>query len=171
MGHGMPPTQKFLDRGLRPSLSVDVETNVPNDMFTQMRSVISLQRAILFDRVLSGHHNIPSFLTARDVLEFATIEGARANGLEDRVGTLTPGKEADVIMLRTDRINVMPVNDPVGAVVWGMDTSNVDTVFVAGKLLKRHGKLLGVDLERLEKQVYESRDYVIKTSGFTLPAI
>jgi cytosine/adenosine deaminase-related metal-dependent hydrolase/ribose/xylose/arabinose/galactoside ABC-type transport system permease subunit len=171
MGHGMPPTQRFLDRGLRPSLSVDVETNVPGDMFTQMRSIISLQHVLAFQRVLAGDDNAPARLTARDVLEFATIEGARANGLADKVGTLTPGKEADIIMLRTDRINVIPINDPIGAVVWGMDTGNVDTVLVAGKVLKRHGQLVGVDLDKLRKMAYESRDYVVKKARFTLPEI
>ena len=66
-------------------------------------------------------------------MEFATIEGARANGLDGKIGTLTPGKEADLIMLRTDRINVLPINDPIGVVVRGMDSSNVDSVFIAGK--------------------------------------
>jgi cytosine/adenosine deaminase-related metal-dependent hydrolase len=171
MGHGMVPTQKFLDRGLRPSLSVDVETNVPGDMFTQMRTILSLQRAMLFSRSLAGEENLPTFLTARDALEFATIEGARANGLDHKVGTLTPGKEADVIMLRTDRINVMPINDPIGAVVWGMDTSNVDSVFIAGKPMKRNGELIGVDMNCVHKLVIESRDYVINKSGFRLPSI
>lgn len=171
MGHGMVPIQKFLDRGLRPSLSVDVETNVPGDMFTQMRSVISLQHGLLFERRLAGEWNVPRFLIARDVLEFATIEGARAIGLEDKVGTLTPGKEADVIMLNTNRINIMPINDPIGAVVWGMDTSNVDSVFVGGKALKRGGRLLNVDLNRIQDMVYEARDYVVKTSGFKLPTV
>jgi cytosine/adenosine deaminase-related metal-dependent hydrolase len=105
------------------------------------------------------------------VLEFATIEGARANGLLDKVGTLTPGKQADVIMLRTDRINVMPVNDPIGAVVWGMDTSNVDSVFIGGKPMKRNGKLLNLDMNRVSKLVTDSRDYVVSTSGFKLPTI
>jgi cytosine/adenosine deaminase-related metal-dependent hydrolase len=171
MGHGMVPTQKFLDRGLRPSLSVDVETNVPGDMFTQMRTVLSLQRSLLFQRALAGEEDLPPFLTARDALEFATIEGARANGLDDKVGTLTPGKEADIIMLRIDRINVMPINDPIGAVVWGMDTGNVDSVFIAGKAMKRHGELVGVDLNCLEQLVYESRDFVVRKSGFRLPTI
>jgi 5-methylthioadenosine/S-adenosylhomocysteine deaminase len=170
MGHGMPPIQRFLDRGLRPSLSVDVETNVPNDMFTQMRSVLSLQRALVFERVLSNK-GAPDFLNARDALEFATVEGARANGLAHKIGTLTPGKEADIILLRTDRINVMPVNDPIGAVVWGMDTSNVDSVFIAGKAMKRNGTLLNVDLDSISKLVNDSRDYVVKTSGFKLPEI
>jgi cytosine/adenosine deaminase-related metal-dependent hydrolase len=171
MGHGMVPTQKFLDRGLRPSLSVDVETNVPNDMFTQMRSVIALQHALVFDQKLAGKENLPPFITTRDVIEYATIEGARANGLADKTGSLTPGKEADIIMLRTDRPNIFPINDPIGAVVWGMDTSNIDSVFVAGKALKRDGQLLGVDLNRLKKMAYESRDHVVSKSGFKLPEI
>jgi cytosine/adenosine deaminase-related metal-dependent hydrolase len=171
MGHGMPPTQRFLDRGLKPSLSVDVETNVPNDMFTQMRTIISLQHVLCFDQKFGGAETIPEQITSRDVIEWATIEGARANGLDDKTGTLTPGKEADVIMLRTDRINVAPANDPIGAVVWGMDTGNVDSVWVAGQARKRHGKLLDVDLSKLIDQAVASRDYVVATSGFTLPEI
>jgi 5-methylthioadenosine/S-adenosylhomocysteine deaminase len=171
MGHGKPPIQRFLDRGLRPSLSIDVETNVPTDMFTQMRSVNSLQKAVIFEKKLVGKGGLPPFLTSRDVIEFATVEGARANGLLDKTGTLTPGKEADLIMLRTDLPNILPVNDPIGAVVWGMDTSNVDSVFVAGKALKRNGQLLNVDLNRLMQQAYESRDYVVSKSGFKLPEI
>lgn len=171
MGHGMVPIQKCLDRGLRPSLSIDVETNVPNDMFTQMRSVIALQHALLFEKKLAGEGNVPEPLTTRDMIEFATIEGARANGLADKTGTLTPGKEADIILLRTDKPNIFPINDPIGAVVWGMDTSNVDSVFVAGKALKRNGQLLGVDLKRLQQKAYECRDYVVSKSGFKLPQI
>ena len=169
MGHGLVPIQRFLDRGVRPSLSVDVETNVPNDMFTQMRSIIALQHALLFDRKLSGEENLPPFLTTRDVLEFATLEGALANGLENVTGSLTPGKEADVIMLRTDKPNIFPINDPIGAVVWGMDTSNVDSVFVGGKPLKRDGQLLNVDLNHVRDMAYASRDYVVSKSGFKLP--
>jgi len=171
MGYGMPPIQRFLDHGLRPSFSVDTETNMPNDMFTQMHSVNSLQHALIFDRKLAGKRNLPPFMTSRDVIECATVEGARANGLLHKTGTLTPGKEADLILLRTDRPNIMPVNDPISAVVWGMDTSNVDSVFVAGKALKRNGKLLNVDLDNLRKRAYESRDYVIAQTGFKLPEI
>jgi cytosine/adenosine deaminase-related metal-dependent hydrolase/ribose/xylose/arabinose/galactoside ABC-type transport system permease subunit len=171
MGHGMPPIQKFLDRGLKPSLSVDVETNVPGDMFTQMRSVMSLQRALSFERQLAGDSHAPERITSREVLEYATLEGARANGLAHKTGSLTPGKEADVVMLRTDKPNVFPVNDPIGAVVWSMDTGNVDSVFVAGKPMKRNGELLHVDWNAVKKAVNESRDYVMKKSGFKLPKI
>jgi 5-methylthioadenosine/S-adenosylhomocysteine deaminase len=171
MGHGMPPVQRCLDRGLRPSLSVDVETTVSGDLFAQMRSVLTLQRAQINELRLQGRDNLPAILTSRDVMEFATIEGARANGLERKVGTLTPGKEADVILLRTDRINVLPINDPIGVVVRGMDSSNVDSVFIGGKARKRRGQLVDVDLSRVKRMAYESRDYVVAKSGFTLPAI
>ena len=164
MGHGMPPIQKFLDRGLRPSLSVDVETNVPGDMFNQMRSVLGLQRAIA-----SAQGKTP--VAAREVLEYATVEGARANGLDAKVGTLAPGKQADLIMLRTDRINVTPLNDPATAVVTGMDTGNVDTVLIAGRVMKRHGRLLHVDWPAVRRMAAESRDHVVAKSGFKLPGI
>jgi 5-methylthioadenosine/S-adenosylhomocysteine deaminase len=164
MGHGMPPVQKFLDRGLRPSLSVDVETNVPGDMFNQMRSVMGLQRALA-----AAEGKSP--ISAREVLACATIEGARANGLDSKVGTLTPGKQADVIMLRTDRINVTPLNDPVNAVVAGMDTGNVDTVLIAGRVMKRHGELLHVDWPAVRRMAAGSRDAVIAKSGFRPPSI
>jgi 5-methylthioadenosine/S-adenosylhomocysteine deaminase len=164
MGHGMPPIQKFLDRGLRPSLSVDVETNVPSDMFNQMRSVVALQRA-------SANLEGKSPLTTAEVLACATIEGARANGLDSKVGTLTPGKQADLIMLRTDRINVSPLNDAATAVVAGMDTGNVDTVLIAGRVMKRHGELLHVDWPAVKRMATESRDHVVAKSGFKVPSI
>jgi cytosine/adenosine deaminase-related metal-dependent hydrolase/ribose/xylose/arabinose/galactoside ABC-type transport system permease subunit len=164
MGHGMPPIQKFLDRGLRPSLSVDVETNVPGDMFNQMRTVLALQRAMA-----SAEGKTP--VSPRDVLAYATVEGARANGLEAKVGTLTPGKQADVIMLRTDRMNVTPLNDAATAVVAGMDTGNVDTVLIAGRVMKRHGELLHVDWPAVRRMAAESRDFVVDKSGFKLPGI
>jgi cytosine/adenosine deaminase-related metal-dependent hydrolase len=158
MGHGNPPTQKAIDTGIRPSLSVDVETSVPNDFFQQMRTIFSLQKNEVWARRLAGDKNPPKFLTVREVLEFATIEGARANGLERKIGTLTPGKDADIILLRTDRLNVMPMNNAVGAVVTSMGPQNVDTVLIAGKVMKRNGQLVGVDFARLGRLGEEARD-------------
>ncbi|HEU4321109.1 MAG TPA: amidohydrolase family protein [Acidimicrobiia bacterium] len=164
MGHGMPPIQKFLDRGLRPSLSIDVETNVPSDMFNQMRSVLALQRAraAILER---------DPVSTREVLTYATVDGARANGLDHKTGSLTPGKQADLIMLRTDRLNTTPLNDPATAVVAGMDTGNVDTVIIAGRVMKRNGQLIHVDWNAVKRAVDESRDYVVEKSGFKLPKI
>src|SRR5205085_7343575 len=103
MRHGTPPIQQALDAGIRPSLSSDVETTMAADMFTQMRAVFTLQRALLNERSFKGEKDLPALLTARDVIEFATLQGARTDGLEGKIGTLTPGKEADIIMLRTDQ--------------------------------------------------------------------
>ncbi len=159
MGHGMPPIQKSLDVGIRPSLSVDVETNQPTDMFTQMRACFSLQRALINERNLFGgpEPDRKQLLSARDVLEFATIDGAKANGLAGKIGSLTPGKEADIVMLHANHPNVSPVNDAVGAVVLGMDASNVDSVFVAGKAVKRNGQLVGVDVQRIQREAESAR--------------
>jgi 5-methylthioadenosine/S-adenosylhomocysteine deaminase len=165
MGHGNPPTQKAIDNGIRPSLSVDVETSVPNDFFAQMRTVFSLQKNEVWAKRLAGDKNPPKFLTAREVLEFATVEGARANGLERKVGTLAPGKDADVILLRTDRLNVMPMNNAVGAVVTSMGPQNVDTVLIAGKVMKRNGQMVGVDFERLNRLGNEARDRLYANAG------
>jgi cytosine/adenosine deaminase-related metal-dependent hydrolase/ribose/xylose/arabinose/galactoside ABC-type transport system permease subunit len=164
MGHGMPPLQRFLDRGLNPSLGIDVETNIAGDMFSQMRSVLALQRA-----TATSQGRAP--ITARDVLRYATIEGARANGLDAKVGSLTPGKQADIIILRTDRMNVTPVNDPATAVVTSMDTGNVDTVLIGGRVMKRGGMLLHVDWPAVRRLASDSRDFVIARSGFKPPRI
>jgi 5-methylthioadenosine/S-adenosylhomocysteine deaminase len=160
MGHGIPPIQKAIDMGVRPSLSIDVETSVPNDFFAQMRTVFSLQKREVWERRHAGDKNPPKFLTVREVLEFATIEGARANGLDRKIGTLTPGKEADIILLSTDRLNVMPLNNAVGAVVANMGPQNVDTVLVAGKVMKRNGAMLGISYDRLTRLGDEARDRV-----------
>jgi cytosine/adenosine deaminase-related metal-dependent hydrolase len=166
MRHGMPPIQRALDAGLRPSLSSDVDTNMAQDPFTLMRSTYTLQRVMLNERALAGEDNLPPLLTVRDVLEFATIDGARGAHLDRKVGTLTPGKDADVVLLRTDRPGVWPLNNAVGAVVTLMDSSSVDAVFVAGQVRKWRGSLVGVDLPRVFRQAQESRDAVVRRSGF-----
>lgn len=166
MGHGIPPIQQALDHGIRPSLSTDVETEMPGDFFTQMRTVFTLQRMQALARRRAGDADSPALITVRDVVEFATVQGARDNALESKIGTLTPGKEADLVMLRKDRINVMPVNNAYGAVVLGMDTSNVDTVFIAGRLKKWRGELVDVDLNRVTRLVHESRDHIVAAAGW-----
>jgi cytosine/adenosine deaminase-related metal-dependent hydrolase len=167
MGHGHPPIQTALDYGIRPSLSVDVETNQPTDMFSQMHAAFAVQRG-----ALNAEHLFPdtshraSLLGVRDVLELATVEGARANGLLHKTGTLTPGKQADFVLLETRAINVGPINDPVGAVVLGMDTSNVDSVFVAGRARKWRGRLVGVNVERLLERAEQARIELLERAGF-----
>jgi cytosine/adenosine deaminase-related metal-dependent hydrolase len=166
MGHGIPPIQQALDHGIRPSLSVDVETEMPGDLFTQMRTAFTLQRMQIMARERAGEKNVPKLLTVKEVVEFATIQGAKDNALDSKIGTLTPGKEADIILLRHDRINVTPLNKAYGSVVLGMDTSNVDAVFIAGKMMKQNGQLVGVDLARVNRMARESRDYILSKTGW-----
>ena len=166
MGHGVPPIQPALDHGIRPSLSVDVETQMASDFFTQMRTVFTLQRMLALQRQREGDRSAPRLLTVRDVVEFATIAGAKANRLESKVGTLTPGKEADIVLLRADAINVLPLNNAYGAVVQSMDTSNVDTVIIGGTIRKRQGRLVGVDVARIGRLARESRDYIVGKAGW-----
>jgi cytosine/adenosine deaminase-related metal-dependent hydrolase len=141
-GYGAPPLQGLIDRDVRPGLGVGNEVEVPGDMFAQMRAAHSLQHATLFDLKLAGKAGVPNLLSTREVIKYGTIDGARAAGMADVTGSLTPGKQADVLVLRADRPNIAPINDPIGAVVWGMDTSNIDTVLVGGEAVVRNGELV-----------------------------
>jgi cytosine/adenosine deaminase-related metal-dependent hydrolase len=145
MGIGWPMTGRMLAAGLRPALSTDDSPSVGGDMFTTMRTAYVVQRG------LDGG------LRSRDVLEFATVEGARACGLDARTGSLTPGKDADVILLRADDLTVFPANNPVGTIVAAGHPGLVDTVLVAGRVVKRDGALVGVDLPALRTRLVECR--------------
>jgi cytosine/adenosine deaminase-related metal-dependent hydrolase len=140
-GVGPPPVQQLIDRSIRPGLGVGDERLAPGDVFAQMRAVISVQHAMSFDLKLAGKGGVPNLLGTREVIRYATVDGASTAGLADVTGSLRPGKRADVIVLRADRPNIAPVNDPIGAVVWGMDTSNVDWVFVGGVARVENGEL------------------------------
>ena len=146
-GRGSLTIQRLIDRGIRPGLAVDTERVAPGDMFAQMRAAISMQHATFFDLKLAGKAGLPQLLSTREVIRYATVDGARVAGLGAVAGSLAPGKQADIVVLRTDRPNIFPINDPIGAVVWGMDTSNVDWVIAGGRILMRNG-VLEADLAR-----------------------
>jgi cytosine/adenosine deaminase-related metal-dependent hydrolase len=141
MGQGTPAIQQALDHGIRPSLSSDHAATMNQDVFSIMRSAFTLQHLQLFQRAAKGEQNLPPRLSPREVLQFVTIEGARCANLESKVGTLTPGKEADITMLRIDRLSVWPLNNAPGMVVNLMNPSHVDSVFIAGKVKKWRGSL------------------------------
>jgi cytosine/adenosine deaminase-related metal-dependent hydrolase len=161
MGHGWPPVLKAVEHGLRPSLSIDVVTTVPGDMFTQIRAAFGGERARVNAAAWEVNEPVPdTMLTARQLLEMATCNGAHVAGLADRTGSLTPGKQADVVLIDARTINVVPVIDAVAAVTLCADVSNVDTVLVAGKVRKRGGRLLA-DVDQVRRQVEASRDYLL----------
>ena len=165
MRHGMPPLLKTLSMGLQPSLSTDVECTMTADPFTQMRAAMTLQRALVNEAALSGERRLPELLTARDVIRFATVEGAKGLRLDRKVGALTPGREADIVLLDAGALNVMPLNNVPGAVVSLMDRSNVETVLVAGRVRKWRGVLQEADLDRLRQRIEASRDHVFHAAG------
>jgi 5-methylthioadenosine/S-adenosylhomocysteine deaminase len=165
MGHGWPPLLQARGLGLRPSLSIDVVTTVPGDMFTQMRSAFAADRARVHAEKYEPNEQVPKeVLTAREILEAATIDGAYTAGVENRTGSLTPGKQADVVIIEAKSLNMAPVIDPVAAVVLCADVSNVDTVLVAGQVKKRDGKLLA-DVDKARADVEASRDYLLAATA------
>ncbi|GLW63820.1 cytosine deaminase [Actinomadura rubrobrunea] len=161
MGHGWPPVMKALEHGLRPSLSVDVVTTVPGDMFTQIRAAFAADRARVNAACWEADTPVPdTMLTARRMLEIATINGAHVAGLEARTGSLTPGKQADIVVLDATGINTAPVHDAAAAVALCADVSNVETVIVGGVVRKRDGRLLA-DVGRVRGLVEEARDRLV----------
>jgi cytosine/adenosine deaminase-related metal-dependent hydrolase len=177
MRHGVPPLLKMESLGIEPSLSVDVECTLTADFFTQMRSTMNMQRVLVNQMVLEQGNFLPpnqyptpapgtpALLTTRDVLRYGTINGAKGLRLDSKTGSLTPGKEADIIILDATALNVAPLNQVPGAVVSLMDRTNVETVIVAGKVKKWKGRLLGVDLPRLRQQLEDSRDFIFKAAN------
>jgi cytosine/adenosine deaminase-related metal-dependent hydrolase len=165
MGHGWPPVNKSYQFGLRPSLSIDVVTTVPGDMFTQMRAAFGAERARVNAVSWEADTGVPdTILTADKLLEIATANGAHVAGLEDRVGSLTPGKKADIVVIDATAINVAPVHDPVAAVTLCADVSNVEHVIVDGEFRKRDFKLLA-DVDRARTLVENARDFLVDAAA------
>ena len=165
MRHGMPPFQEALNHGILPSLSPDVDSNMTTDPFSLMRGAFCLQRALANDLAFPesnpGGLPTPQLVTSRQVIEMATIAGAASNRILDKVGTLTPGKEADIVVLEARGINTWPMNNVPGTIVTMMNPSHVRDVLIAGKVVYWKRQLVGWDVEKLLGQVEQSRDRVL----------
>src|SRR5580698_3315157 len=158
--------QRAIDHGLTPALGIDLDTAFGSDLFGEMHALFGQQRSAMRYRRLRGEENVPAPISVEAVLKAATVNGARAVGLNGSIGTLTPGKQADIIMVRTNGVAVFPVTNAIGAIVQAVERSDVDTVMVAGEFRKRAGKLLGVDVAKLQAEVNASRDHLLKASGY-----
>ncbi|MGV9234365.1 amidohydrolase family protein [Streptomyces nigra] len=159
----IPAVDEALSVGIRPALSIDVEVALASDMFTQMRALHAIQRMRAVNAAYGTDHQ-PSRITTHDVLDFATLQGARTNGLEAVTGSLTPGKKADLLVIQAEDLNNMPLNDPIGTVVLGSDPRNISTVLINGEPRKWNGHILDVDLSALRREVHASRDHVLNAS-------
>ncbi|MFI8081610.1 amidohydrolase family protein [Kitasatospora sp. NPDC086009] len=156
----IPAVDEALAAGVRPGLSIDVEVALASDMFTQMRTLHAIQRM----RAVNAAHGTdrqPSRITTHDVLDFATLQGARTNGLAAVTGSLTPGKKADLLVVRAEDLNNMPLNDPIGTLVLGSDARNIAAVLIDGEPRKWNGHVLDVDLTALRADVHASRAHVL----------
>jgi cytosine/adenosine deaminase-related metal-dependent hydrolase len=157
-GFGMPATGRLLEHGVRPSLSIDSEMTASGDMFSEMRATLGMERAICHNALEPRSGKVT--MTARDVLGFCTCEGARTVGLERRVGSITPGKSADIVLVRADALNLAPMGDPVAALVMGGHAGNVEAVFVEGRPVKWAGRLISADAERALEALNRTREYL-----------
>jgi 5-methylthioadenosine/S-adenosylhomocysteine deaminase len=167
MGMGRPITGRLIAHGVAPSLGVDITSNNSGDMFAQMRLALQTAR-MLGDERFYDEDAMPEDVsfTTRDALQWATINGARGIGMGDWIGTLTPGKQADLVMIDGTAFNLIGWNrtDPVGTVVLHAHAGNVDTVLVAGRVVKRGGVMTGVDADALRRQVEDSAGWVTEVA-------
>jgi cytosine/adenosine deaminase-related metal-dependent hydrolase len=160
--------QQAIDHGLAPALGIDLDTAFGSDLFGEMHALFGQQRSAMRYRRFRGEADVPAPISVEAVLRAATVNGARAAGLESAVGTLTPGKQADIVMVRANGLAVFPVGNAVGTIVQAVERADVDTVMVAGKIRKRAGRLIGNDLAKLTADVGASRDYLVDKSGYRL---
>ncbi|MGB0629986.1 MAG: amidohydrolase family protein [Alphaproteobacteria bacterium] len=152
MGFGDPLTGRLRDLGSPMTIGADVEPAASGDMFTAMRLTMNVQRNTDNKASIARGETMPdnAAIACREALEWVTVNGARMCGMSDRIGSLAPGKQADIVLLKADGLNMFPVHDPYSAVVRHAGVGDVDTVFVAGRAVKRDGRLVYPGL--MEKQ-------------------
>jgi 5-methylthioadenosine/S-adenosylhomocysteine deaminase len=167
MGFGDPLTGRLRALGARPSIGADVESSLGGDMFTTMRTALQSQRALDNLQVIKATGKAPERLSisCREALAWATRNGAAMVGLEHRIGSLAPGKQADVVLLRADDLNLFPVVDPVRSIVLHAGAGNVDTVLIAGRVVKRAGKLSYRHLPERMAQLAEASHRITSAIG------
>ncbi len=167
MGYGDPPTGVLNACGAPVSIGSDVEPAARGDMFTAMRTTLQHERHRRTLEILAetGSRPMDMPVTCRQALEWATINGARMAGLDSLVGSLTPGKQADIVLLRADDLTMFPVTDPVASVVMQGGVANVDTVLVAGRVVKRNGRLLYDALAEKKAALRQSGERILTNFG------
>src|SRR5262245_55948864 len=163
MGYGDPLTGVLHEKKAPISVGTDVEPAVGSDMFTCMRLTLQHERnrGIIESLGKTGSRPARSELTCYHALSWATTGAAKIAGLDDRIGSITPGKQADITLLRTDALNMTPMHDLVGCAVMQAATANVDTVLIAGRVVKQAGRLLADGLEGTMAKLARSGDRIL----------
>jgi cytosine/adenosine deaminase-related metal-dependent hydrolase len=171
-GHGVPITGRLLRLGGAPSLGIDAETLASGGMFTVARAALGVQRFLDSEDHWQRTREAPTRLRAstRDALRWITAEGARVLGMEDRIGTLTPGKQADVAIVSTAGLGMWPVHDPITNVIMHASAADIESVLIAGKFVKRDGHLLAGNLDRERQALAASGQRILDEMGIRTPA-
>ena len=166
-GHGHPITGRLRKLGTGPTLGVDLESVLSGDMFTVARIALAMQRTLDNADYRATHGTIPdtSTIPVREALSWITTRGARMLRMEDRIGSLTPGKQADLVLIDATQLNMHPVHDPVAAVVMQTSLANIDSVMIAGQWKKRHGKLLYADVPARQRELVASGNRILSQLG------
>jgi len=157
-GHGYPITGRLRALGSAPSLGVDLESGISGDMFTVARMAMGMQRAFDNANSKTEHGKLPdtSTIHCREALSWITIRGAQALNLEDQIGSLKVGKKADLVIIRANDLNMVPIHDPVSTVVMQTSLHNIDTVIINGQVKKKDGKILFENLDAYKSQLEKS---------------
>ena len=160
-GKGVAPVKKLLDAKIRVGLGTDgASSGNTLDLFTQFRLFASFHKTANHDR---------SLFPAEEIVSLGTIGGASALSLERKLGSLEPGKKADLTMIETESVNMFPCYDPYSAIVYSANASNVDTVIVDGKIRVKGKKLLCADLNRIRRELEEKMGpFVRAAKGYDL---
>jgi 5-methylthioadenosine/S-adenosylhomocysteine deaminase len=162
------PVLEAQRRGIELGISCDNEISYGYDMFTEMRVLLTVQRGLSFQAEWAGDTAAPGRMVPRDALRAATVGGAVNAGLADRVGTIAPGRRADLVVLDLDHVHTRPFGSWVGTVVSWANHANVDTVFVDGHVRKWKGELVDLDYGSLVDAAHESRERLWAALGATV---
>lgn len=159
-GMGLLPllAARFVRLGGHACLGQDITSYVSADMLKQARLMLQLERYA--QAAESGEMPRTVAWTAKEALELATIGGARALGMETEIGSLTPGKRADIVIAAPDPIRTAPLGDAIAALVFYTDPADIETVFVAGRLRKSQGALVDVDLADVLAKAAAARERI-----------
>jgi len=157
-GHGFPITGRLLKRGVRPTIGIDLESVLAGDLLSVARVALSMQRALdnAESRKASGTIPATTTIPVREALRWITTEGARMLGREHQIGSLTPGKLADLVIINASDLNLHPVHDPVATVVMQTSLANIEAVMIGGTWKKRNGRLLVEGLETKKELLAQS---------------
>ena len=164
---GFSPVLMANRHGIQEGISSDNELSYGHDMFTEMRTLLTVQRGSSFTAEYAGETDVPPRYGVEDVLRAATVGGAINAGRHDEIGTIEVGKKADLVLIALDEVTTRLHGSDIATVVNYGGAAAVDTVFIDGAVKKWGGELVGVDYAQLARDGEQSRAYLLERFGVT----